>query len=97
MESIVATVRSEIFGSKNNWGLGPADDARGRSAIATECDVRLEIQGTRKQGYNLVMAPEGFFTADCWFKTKQEALECAQELFGVAADHWAPNPANVPA
>ena len=91
MESIVAKVTADIFGSKNNWGLGPGD--RGSAAMATRCEVLLEIQGTKKHGYHLVMAPGGFFTADSWFKTKQEALENAEELFGVAAESWTLNQA----
>lgn len=93
MESIVAKVTADIFGSKNNWGLGPADDVGG-TLRATTCEVLLEIQGTRKHGYNLVMAPEGFFVADSWFKTKQEALESAEELFGVAIGDWTLNQPN---
>lgn len=94
MESIVTKVNAHIFGSKNGWSLGPADAAEGHAAIATECEVLLEIQGTRRNGYNLVMAPTGFFTADSWFKTKQEALESAEELFGVRADEWTVNQPN---
>ncbi len=90
MESIVATVRAQIFGSKNGWSLG-AEAAGGRPVVATECDVLLEIQGTKKHGYHLVMAPQGFFTADHWFETQQEALENAQELFGVAPESWTSN------
>lgn len=91
MESIVAKVTADIFGSKNSWGLGPGDGARGSEAVATRCEVLLEIQGTKKHGYHLVMSPDGFFTADSWFKTKQEALENAEELFGVVGDNWTSN------
>jgi hypothetical protein len=59
--------------------------------VATECEVLLEIQGTRKHGYHLIMAPQGFFTADHWFESKQEALDNAQELFDIPPDSWAVN------
>jgi hypothetical protein len=91
MESIVAKVSARIVGSRNDWSLG-TDGFDGRAVKTTECEVLLEIQGTKRNGYNLVMAPKGFFTADSWFKTKQEALESAEELFGVAADGWTLNP-----
>jgi hypothetical protein len=91
MESIVAKVNARVFGTRNAWSLDPAQ-GNGKSAEwATECQVRLEIQGGRKSGYNLVMAPEGFFAADHWYKTKQEALDSAEELFGIAAGDWSPH------
>jgi len=52
------------------------------------CLVRLEIQGDETTGFHLVMAPEGFFTADTWHETKTEALEEAKKLFGVDPSIW---------
>ena len=55
---------------------------------AREVDVQLEIQGNGEGGYFLLMAPEGCFTADNWYRTKEEALEDALRLFGVPTDGW---------
>jgi hypothetical protein len=34
------------------------------------------------------MSPEGFFSADYWYKTKEEAIESAEELFNVTRSEW---------
>jgi len=86
MESILATAQAKIFGTPGGWSLEPSVDEG--SAVAIDCRVRLEIQGTDEDGYILIMSPDGFFTADCWFQTRQEALESAQEEFGVLASSW---------
>ncbi len=89
MESLSAKASTTVFPTKGGWTLGPVEGRGGRAAAGTECEVRLEIQGTRKAGYNLAVSPGGFFTADHWFKTKAEALESAEELFGVRESDWA--------
>jgi hypothetical protein len=48
----------------------------------------LEIVGDNKNGYNLVMSPAGFFTADHWYESKDDALAAASELFGLARESW---------
>ena len=88
LELLVAKVNTTVFTIKGGWTLGPVEGHGGRAATATECEVRLEIQGTRKAGYNLAMSPDGFFTADHWFKTKAQALESAEELFGLIESDW---------
>jgi len=50
--------------------------------------VELEIQGDEENGYHLVMSPAGFFTADEWYKSKEDALAAALELFGIPAGKW---------
>lgn len=75
----------KIWGTVNAWSLASESNA---SEPSTECETCLEIQGDDKNGYHLVMSPEGFFTADYWFKTKEEAIESAEELFGVTAREW---------
>lgn len=82
MESILATAQAKIFGTPGGWSLEPSGDE------SRDCRVRLEIQGTDEDGYLLIMSPDGFFTADCWFQTRQEALESAEEEFGVLASSW---------
>jgi len=79
--SIRTTAR--IYGYQNSWSL-----ARRGQEPATECELLLEIRGDEKDGYLLIMSPAGFFTADTWHRTKQEALRTATELFGVDAEKW---------
>lgn len=52
------------------------------------CNIRLEIEGDAINGYHLVKSPEGFFTADNWYQTLDEALASALAVFGVAARDW---------
>jgi hypothetical protein len=51
--------------------------------------VKLEIQGDSKDGYHLVMTPDGFFTADTWHATVDEAMAEAESLFGLSRERWA--------
>jgi hypothetical protein len=74
-----------IYGTQNCWSL----DSNGEGF--TKAEVNLEIQGTTKSGYNLVMSPKGFFTADYWFSTLEEAYEDAEEMFGVKKEEWKKN------
>jgi len=74
-----------IWGTSNAWSLEPSSGIKERR---TEALTELEIQGTEKDGYNLVMSPEGFFTADYWYETQKEAIESAEELFGVKEAEW---------
>lgn len=85
MQSIFATTTASIFGSRNAWSLAPIE---GFSPYPSQCVVRLEIQGDKRNGYNLVMSPEGFFTADSWHPTQQDALDSAYDLFHVPQDAW---------
>ena len=84
---IFIRTRAWIYGTTNSWSLSP----RGHEPSA-ECEVLLEIRGDEKQGYHLTMNPTGFFTADSWHATQQEALRTATELFGVAPEKWRNDP-----
>jgi hypothetical protein len=75
--------RAWIHGTRNAWSLGPRGDEPG-----TECEVALEIQGDEREGFHLIMSPAGFFTADNWYRTSEEALRGASELFDVNAEEW---------
>ena len=92
MLSITTTTKARVWGTKNAWSLSPlriADEPN------HECEVQLEIQGDDRNGYHLVMSPNGFFTADSWHQTIQDALDTARELFGVITDDWSkPNRTN---
>jgi hypothetical protein len=50
--------------------------------------VQLEIQGNETHGYNLVMSPEGLFTADSSYESLNDAIEGAAEIFGVERSAW---------
>ena len=85
MHSIYATTTTRIWGTRNAWS---AERTGGPDQPNTECTVQLEIQGDDRNGYNLVMSPEGFFTADSWHPTKNDAIDAACEIFGVSETSW---------
>jgi len=85
MQSITTKTRARIYGTSHAWRLSVQAD---QSEEFKECEVSLEIQGDSRNGYHLVMSPSGFFTADAWHETKQDALESAHELFGIEFDEW---------
>ena len=84
--TLIASTRARVFGTANSWSLTPQ---RGYSSEGRDCAVKLEIQGDVKSGYHLVIAPEGFFTADSWHQSLDEAFASAHELFEVTARQWA--------
>jgi hypothetical protein len=84
--TLVAHAKSRVWGTRNSWSLAPHRSFEGDGC---ECEVDLEIQGDEKNGYHLVMAPAGFFTADRWYETQDNALAAASELFGVGPENWA--------
>ena len=86
LESMTTRKTVRIWGTRNKWSLAPHEDDP--SAPSQERVVVLEIQGTPKHGYHLVMTPEGFFAADHHYASKEEALADAQELFGASVDDW---------
>lgn len=83
--SIVAQARTLIWGTRNSWSLSPHS---GSERPGKECLFALEIQGNDHDGYHLVMSPDGFFTADHWYATKQDAIDDAQTLFGLTPNEW---------
>jgi hypothetical protein len=85
MKIIKAKKTVTIWGTSNAWCLKPET---GKKTPSTVSLTELEIQGDEKNGYNLVMSPEGFFTADNWYKSLQEAKKSAEELFGVTDKEW---------
>ena len=85
MDAITAKTNVKIWGTKNSWSLAPKPETDNSGIL---CEISLEIQGNQKHGYHLVMSPSGFFTADYWYETKKDALENAEELFGIGPDDW---------
>lgn len=83
MKSLLVQTKARITGKENAWGIASSGDATGRCV-----SVVLEIQGNAKSGYHLVKSPDGYFTADDWFLTLEEAQSAALEDFGVPLDSW---------
>jgi hypothetical protein len=79
-----ARTTTTVYGTKNGWGLAPlpGDDAGSVRA------VDLRIAGNSKEGYHLVMHPDGFFAADTWHESEAQAIDSAQGLFGVGEGDW---------
>jgi hypothetical protein len=85
MERLQAETRATIWGSKTGWSLAPGPSIADASRTVP---VTLSIESDGGGGYLLVQSPEGFFTADEWFHTIDEALSYAGELYGVEPDDW---------
>jgi hypothetical protein len=85
MQSLFARTTADIWGTRDSWSLVPRKEL---SQKTEDCAVLLEIQGNEKDGYHLVMSPRGFFTADSWHETRQDATTPARELFGVTPADW---------
>lgn len=74
-----------IRGYGNAWKVAEPSDT---GVLVQRRVVELEIQGDSKDGYHLVMSPEGCFTADTWHETFEDAMDTAQRLFGVPSEAW---------
>jgi hypothetical protein len=85
MERLHAETRATVWGSETGWSLAPSSSIADASRTVP---VSLSIEGDGGGGYLLVQSPDGFFTADEWFHTIDEALDYAQELYGVERDAW---------
>lgn len=85
MVRLQAEVEAVIFGSHDAWSL---EWQRGFAREGKRCRVQLEIQGDDNTGYNLIQRPDGFFTADTWHPTLDEAKRAATELFAVVSGVW---------
>ena len=79
MKQIKATTEATIWGTRNAWSLTEGPEAVQSKRVTVE----VEIQGSRKAGYNLVISPDGFFTADYWYPTFEDVLADALDLFGL--------------
>jgi hypothetical protein len=80
-----ATTRAKIFGKYSCWSSSPLP---GVGEESKDCVVELEIQASGPSGYHLVKAPDGFFTADDWYESEEEAMGAAFEEFGVRRSEW---------
>jgi hypothetical protein len=66
--------RALIWSRGNAWRVAKATDPEDE---VREVSVHLDVLGNDVDGYDLVMAPEGCFTADAWYASKMEAIESA--------------------
>ena len=82
MKTIVEVL---IYGCGDAWKVAEPSDT---SALVQRRRVELEIQGDGKNGYHLVMSPEGCFTADTWHETLEDAKDTAHQIFGVGPGDW---------
>jgi hypothetical protein len=68
----------------SGWGGADPEDP---SAIEVEFSFAVTTDGN--QNYLLVYhSTDGKYAADSWHETVEEALECAQESFGIVANEW---------
>ena len=74
-----------ICGTSNSWKVAEPSDP---TSLTQDRFVSLEIHGDDKNGYHLVMSPDGCFTADTWHATVDDALESANRVFGVPLTAW---------
>jgi hypothetical protein len=84
MSTMKASALAQVWGTRDSWRLA----SPGGGDAGLQCEVLLEIQGDPNAGYHLVMSPAGFFTADYWYASQEEAQEAALELFGVTQGQW---------
>jgi hypothetical protein len=85
MTSLRARTRIRVFGNESSWSLTPHSHVSGEGR---ECAVDLEIVGDPEAGYHLVKCPSGFFAADDWYLTLDEALEAGLREFGIGSKDW---------
>ena len=85
MKYVKTLTTDDVYGYPNAWSLSPP---RPGCKPPARCQLYLRIQGDDKNGYHLIMRPEGFFEADTWYATYEEATEGAKEIFAVSPDTW---------
>ena len=86
MTTLKASAVARVWGTRNAWSLTPP---KGSAGAGVQCNVAVQIESDKRSGgCHLIMAPEGFFTADCFYETIDEAKADALELFGIKASDW---------
>lgn len=84
-QRLEATCEATYRVEKGGWSLAEATDA-GTGFVRAR--TRLEIQGSPKFGFNLIMLPDGLMAADSWCADLDDAFESAEDMFGVSRDSW---------
>jgi hypothetical protein len=67
---------------------GPEDPPEHTTSLA----VSLHIRGTPENGYHLIAEPQGLFTADTWYATRDQAIADAHLCFSAPPEAWRPAP-----
>lgn len=80
-----ATTTVWLKSKRNSWLVVRGADIDERTK---QCPLALEIQGDDKNGYHLIMTPDGHFTADTWHETLDDAIGDALEAFGIEPEQW---------
>jgi len=78
-------VKTDIRVLKGGWKIADETDD---IEFVKNLEVYLQIQGSKNNGYHLVMTPKGFNTADYHYQTIDEAISEAQEIWGVDVNEW---------
>jgi len=83
--AILASRVIRILGHPNSgWSPADLDDDN-----ALELAFRFEITSDGNKNFLLVyQSLDGRYAADSWHETEEEALACAEELFGIAPSEW---------
>ena len=82
---LFAKTTARIWGSPNAWSLAPA---KGGPPPWRDSDVSLEIRGNPRDGFHLVIRPDGFFATDYGYASQQEAISGAKQLFDLPEHRW---------
>ncbi|TLU61088.1 hypothetical protein FE810_15560 [Thalassotalea litorea] len=79
------TTKARIRILKGGWQVAEDDD---ESKYVKNLAVNLSIVGNEKNGYHLLMEPEGCFVADSHYESIAEAKEDASDSLGVKDSDW---------
>ncbi|MFS1524465.1 hypothetical protein ACL7TT_10180 [Microbulbifer sp. 2304DJ12-6] len=80
-----STIVQKIRILKGGWRVADREDD---IKYVKQLEIELLIEGNAKNGYHLIMTPEGFFAADLHFDSIEEAKEEAEEYFEVSNIQW---------
>jgi len=83
--SLKASKVLNVYGVANGWSCSAEHGVR-----MTSCEVEFCIQGDGGRGFVFVMMPSGFFAADSWCASLEDALETGED-FGVPRSAWVPS------
>jgi len=74
-----------IYGTSNSWSL---TETKATPNNVNSANTSIYFEGNDKEGYHLVISPEGYLTADSWYESKKEVIEAAKELLNISELEW---------
>ncbi|MDR8523718.1 hypothetical protein [Shewanella fidelis] len=80
-----SVIEQDIRILKGGWRVAESED---EIKYVKRLVIALSIEGDPKNGYHLIMTPDGLFTADLHFDSIKEAKEEAEEYFEVSNIQW---------